>query len=306
MNAGAWFERHAQVLVGAVGRLLKRPIASLMIITVIGVALALPLLLQLLIQNARGLSGEWAQSVELSVYLKPDVDEAAARALAAQLRGHAGIASVQLITAAQAFEEFKATSGFGSALDLLDSNPLPHVIIVRPSIEAGGAQELEALRVQVAAIAGVDQVQLDTAWVKRLHAMLDLLGNLVRFTAALLIAGILIIVSTVTAQEVANRRGEIEVMKLVGGTDGFARRPFLYTGVLYGLGGGLLALLLVGLAHRLLQGAVRELAATYGSAAGLTGMEWKQALVVLAGSSALGWLGAWAAATWHIRGIDPT
>lgn len=306
MSMGTWFERHAQVMVGAVGRLLKRPVASLMIISVIGVAVALPLLLQLLIQNARGLSGGWEQSVELSVYLKPEVDEAAARALTTRLRAHAGIAGVQLVTAAQAFEEFKATSGFGSALDLLDSNPLPHVIVVHPSIEAGGARELEALRVELAALAGVDQVQLDTAWVKRLHALLDLLGRLVRFTAALLIAGILIIVGTVTAQEVANRRGEIEVMKLVGGTDGFARRPFLYTGLLYGLGGGLLALLLVALAHRLLQGAVRELAATYGSAAGLTGMEWKQALVVLAGSSALGWLGAWAAATWHIRGIDPT
>jgi cell division transport system permease protein len=306
MNAGAWFERHAQTLVGAVGRMLQRPIASFMIIAVIGIALALPLLLQVLIQNARGLAQDWTEGVELSVYLQPAVDESRARAIASQLRSRGDIATVQVITAAQAFEDFKAHSGFGTALDLLDGNPLPNVLAVRPSIQASSADSLEALKSQLAAIDGVEQVQLDTAWVKRLQAMLDLLHRLVMVIACVLVAGIVIIVGTVTGQDVVNRRGEIEVMKLVGGTDGFARRPFLYTGALYGLAGGCLALLLVAVARQVLNGSVQVLAATYGSRAGLIGMTWMMGMSVLVASILLGWLGAWTAATWQIRGIDPT
>lgn len=306
MNPGAYAERHAQVLVGALGRMAQRPVATILIILVIGIALALPLLLQLLIQNARQAAGNWDQGVELSLYLRPGLEEARARQITASLRNRGDIAAVQLVTAAQALQDFKEHSGFGAALDLLGGNPLPAVLVVTPAVGAAGAAGLAALKLQLAAIDGVEQVQLDTDWVKRLQAMLNLLRRLVALVAVALVAGIVAIVGTVIRLDVANRQREIEVMKLVGGTDAFARRPFLYSGALFGLMGAGLALLLVALARHLLAGTVHDLAATYGSDLTLSAVPVGWGLGVLAGAAALGWLAAWGAATGQIRRIDPT
>jgi cell division transport system permease protein len=149
-------------------------------------------------------------------------------------------------------------------------------------------------------------VQVDTAWVKRFHAMLDAARRLVAVISALLTAGIVLIIGNTVRLDILNRRTEIEVMKLVGGSDGFARRPFLYSGFLYGLGGGGMALLLAAVTTRLLTGAIRHLAETYGSDFGLNGVGWILSAEVLLGAGLLGWLGAWLAATWHIRAIEPS
>lgn len=305
MRPGAWFERHAQSLVGALGRLVHRPLATVLVTCVIGIALALPLMLQILIQNARQLAGEGADAFEISVYLKPSVDEAAARTLVAGLRDRNDLAAVRLITATQGLAQFREHSGFGAALDLLDSNPLPNVLLIWPARSSRSPTALQRLQEELKRLPGVDEVQLDTMWVKRVQAILELLRRLVMYLGAVLLAGVAVVVGSTIRFEVASRRREIEVMKLVGGSDGFARRPFLYTGALYGLCGGIFCLGLVALLLHLLQPAVLALTSTYGSAAGLSGPGLHLSLTALGIALALGWLGAWISATWHIRDIDP-
>jgi cell division transport system permease protein len=302
----AYAERHAQVLVGALGRIAQQPYSTAMIVGVIGIALSLPLCLALLIQNARLASGGWTDAVDLTVYLGSKVPEDSARAIADQMKSRGDIAAVRLISANEALKEFRDKSGFGPALDMLKENPLPHVIVVTPTLAASASDGDQSLQKTLAGIPGVDSVQVDTAWVGRFHAMLDVLNRVTIMAAAILVAGVLLVIGNTIRLEILNRRSEIEVMKLVGGTDGFARRPFLYSGTIHGFGGGLLAIGLASLARRLLDGPVGHLASLYGSEFRLAGLGWTLSLSTIVGSAALGWLGSWVTATRHIRQIEPS
>jgi cell division transport system permease protein len=305
MSIGAYFSRHAQVLIGSLGRIVHQPFATLMTMGVIAVALALPLFLSLLLQNARSATGNWNEAYDLSVYMDKRAAAVRVQSLAKQLRQRGDVATVRIITAEQALAEFRNDSGFGNALDALADNPLPDTLVVTPTLAASTPQGTELLKTSIAALGDVQSVQIDTEWVKRLHAMLDLLRRVVLLTGGLLGVGIVLIVSNTIRLDILNRRAEIEVMKLVGASDGFARRPFLYTGVWYGLGGGLLALLLVAVASMVLARPVAQLAFLYGSAFSLEGLKIVSGLAVLGLAVGLSWIGSWLAATRHIRAIEP-
>ena len=302
----AYFARHAQVLVGSLGRLVQQPVASLMTMAVIAIALALPLCLQVFLENAREATGRWSESFDLSVYLHRNAGGARADSIAKELRRRADVAVVRVVTAEQALAEFRAYSGFGAALDALKDNPLPITLVVTPSLAASTPDGTVALKRALAAVSDVESVQVDTDWIKRLQAMLDVLRNLVLLSGVLLGLGVMLVIGNTIRLDVANRRGEIEVMKLVGGTDSFARRPFLYSGIWYGLGGGLLALVVVAVATAVLARPVARLAALYGSNFRLEGLSLPLAATVLLTAALLGWAGAWFASTRHIRAIEPS
>jgi cell division transport system permease protein len=305
MSMGAYFSRHAQVLIGSLGRIVHQPVAALMTMGVIAVALALPLFLSLLLQNARSATGSWNEAYDLSVYMDRKAGAVRVQALAKQLRQRGDVAALRIITAEQALAEFRSDSGFGTALDALEDNPLPDTLVVTPTLVASTPQGTESLKVAIAAMSDVQTVQIDTEWVKRLHAMLDLLRRVVLLTGGLLAIGIVLIVSNTIRLDILNRRAEIEVMKLVGASDGFTRRPFLYTGIWYGLGGGLLALMLVAVASTVLARPVAHLAFLYGSGFSLEGLKMVTGLAVLGLAVGLSWIGSWLAATRHIRSIEP-
>jgi len=305
MSIGAYFSRHAQVLIGSLGRIVHQPFAALMTMGVIAVALALPLFLSLLLQNARSATGNWNEAYDLSVYMDKKAGAVRVQSLAKQLRQRGDVAAVRIITAEQALAEFRSDSGFGSALDALADNPLPDTLVVTPTLTASTPQGTESLKSAIAAMSDVQTVQIDTEWVKRLHAMLDLPRRVVLLTGGLLGLGIVLIVSNTIRLDILNRRAEIEVMKLVGASDGFTRRPFLYTGIWYGLGGGLLALVLVTVASTVLARPVAHLAFLYGSGFSLEGLKMITAGAVLGLSVGLSWIGSWLAATRHIRAIEP-
>jgi cell division transport system permease protein len=306
MKIQAYFARHAQTLVGSLGRIVHQPFATLMTMGVIAVALALPLFLNLFLQNVRAASGNWNDAFNLSVYIDKKAAAARTAALAKVLRLRGDVAAVRVITADEAMAEFRVDSGFGKALDALSDNPLPDTLIVTPSLAASTPEGTDTLKKAIGAMADVQAVQLDTEWVKRLHAILDILRRVILLTAALLGAGVVLIVGNTIRLDILNRRAEIEVMKLVGASDGFARRPFLYSGIWYGLGGGLLALVVVTIAAAVLAHPVEGLAKLYGSQFRLEGLGFIGAAEVLGGAVALSWLGSWLAATRHIRGIAPT
>jgi cell division transport system permease protein len=305
MSVGTYFSRHAQVLIGSLGRIAHQPVAALMTMGVIAVALALPLFLSLLLQNARSATGNWNEAYDLSVYMDKKAGAARVTSLAKQLRQRGDVAAVRIITAEQALAEFRSDSGFGTALDALEDNPLPDTLVVTPTLAASTPQGTESLKAAIAAMGEVQTVQIDTEWVKRLHAMLELLRRVVLLTGALLGVGIVLIVSNTIRLDILNRRAEIEVMKLVGASDGFTRRPFLYAGIWYGLGGGLLALMLVAVASTVLARPVAQLAFLYGSGFSLEGLKIVTGLAVLGLAVGLSWIGSWLAATRHIRAIEP-
>ncbi len=300
-----WLERHTQTLVGSLGRLWTQPFATLLTILVIGIALALPACLHVLVQNVRAASGGWGNALDISVYMKTDATLEQAKQAQKRIEQRRDVEEVTLVEADAALAEFRKSSGFGEALDALKDNPLPHALVVRPAEEFRDPATVDGLTAELRKIDGVDIVQLDTAWVSRFNAILDVVRRVVLLAAGLFALGILVIVGNTIRLDIENRRDEIEVTKLVGGSDGFVRRPFLYNGVWYGLGGGLVAWLTVTVVIALLGEPVQRIAGLYGSSFQLQGLGLEGSAVLLAGGVVLGWLGSFIAATKEIRGIEP-
>lgn len=300
-----WLERHAQTLVGSLGRLWQQPFATLLTVIAIGIALALPACLQVLVQNVRTASGGWNNALDISIYMKTDASLEQAKRVADRIRQRRDVDEVTLVEADAALVEFRRNSGFGEALDALEENPLPHALVVRPGAEHRTPAQVQALTVELKRIDGVDIVQLDTEWVSRFNAILDVIRRGVFLAAGLFALGILVIVGNTIRLDIENRRDEIEVTKLVGGSDAFVRRPFLYTGVWYGLAGGLTAGAIVAIAVAALSAPVQRIAGLYGSSFELQNVGVAGWLALLAGGSALGWLGSFIVATRELREIEP-
>jgi cell division transport system permease protein len=300
-----WLERHLQTMVGSLGRLWQQPFATLLTVLVIGIALALPACLSVLVQNVRAASGGWSNALDVSVYMKQSASLADAKSIAERVRKRRDVAEVTLVPADEALAEFRRNSGFGEALDALKDNPLPHALIVRPAEAFRDPGHVGTLTAELKQLPGVDIVQLDTEWVSRFNAILDVVRRIVFLAAGLFALGILVIVGNTIRLDIENRRGEIEVTKLVGGSDAFVRRPFLYNGVWYGLGGGAIAWLIVTVVVLVLADPVRRIAGLYGSGFALHGLEAGASLTLVAGGAVLGWLGSFIVATRELRGIEP-
>jgi cell division transport system permease protein len=300
MNLG-----HLQALLGALGRLARSPLATLLTLLVIALALALPAALKLFVANAQTATGNFASAVDVSVFLKTDVPLVKAQQLAQNARARNDVASVTLIPADKGLEDFRTYSGFGDALAALKENPLPHVLHVRPRTTASSTAALESLRRYFVAWPEVELVQVDSEWVMRFNAILEVLQRVLLIAAALLGVGVLAVIGNTIRLEIQARRAEIEVTKLVGGSNAFVRRPFLYTGVLYGLGGALLAWGILALVLLILHDPVATLAKLYGSRFELQGLAPEDVAVLLGAGFVLGWLGAWISAARHLRSIEP-
>lgn len=300
-----WPMRHVQALLFALGRMARTPFASAFTILVIALALTLPAAFGLLVGSLRGATADLARTVTIGVYFKRDVPLERVRQLADSVRERAGVATVEVIPADEGLAAFREESGFGEALEALEGNPLPHVIDVRPTVEAATPAAMEDLRRHLAAWPEVDVVQADGAWVQRLQAILDLLRRLLIGTAVLLGVGVVAVLGNTVRLEILNRRAEIEITQLVGGNRAFVRRPFLYTGVLYGGIGGALGLALVLLMRFLLTPPVARLAASYGSDFTLLMPTPAQAAGMVGLGAFLGLLGAWISASRHLRDVAP-
>jgi len=299
-----WLTRHLSTSIGSLGRLFRQPFASLMIILVIAVTLAIPAALSLVIKNAQSVSDGWDNALDFSVYLKRGLSEDEAKGLAGLIQQRADVESVQLITASQALAEFKQQSGFGQALDHLSENPLPHTLVVRPG-PANTSQTMILLQEELGNLPEADIVQVDTEWVQRFHAILDIIKRAIVIGAALLGVAIIVIIGNTIRLDIQNRREEIEVTKLIGASNAFVRRPFLWSGFWYGLFGGLLALGLVQYGLFLLQQPVARLAGLYQSGVTVVSLAPTESLSILGIGVFLGLVGSWFAAARHMRRIEP-
>ncbi len=299
-----WATSHVSTAVGALGRLARQPFASVMIILVIAVTLALPASINLLVKNARTVSGSWDNALDFAVFLEQQVSVDEAAALARLIRQRADVESVQFISADDALAEFRQQSGFGEALDQLPDNPLPHTLVVRPG-PGNTSASLTLLQEEIGNLPETDFVQVDTEWVQRFHAILDIVRQAIAIGAALLAIAIVVIIGNTIRLDIENRRDEIEVTKLIGATNAFVRRPFLWTGFWYGLIGGLMALALVYYGLYMLSGPVARLAGLYQSAISISSLDLVEAGAIIGTGVFLGLFGSWVTAARHMRRIEP-
>jgi len=303
LSLRAWREQHLSSFFSSLGRLAARPWATVMTLAVLSLALAFPLLFWLLLDNARGLSGTVEDSRAISVFLKSGAD---ADALAQKLRSHADVQSVVVKTPEQGLEEFKAHSGFADALNVLHYNPLPALLIVEPRAASGSTDPAPALVEEFKRDPAVDQVQYDAQWKQRLNAILQLAQRGAAVLAVLLALAALLVVGNTVRLDIQGRADEIAVMQLLGADNGFVRRPFLYIGFWYGALAGVASLILVGLVEWALAAPLSALASSYDHRFDVHGLSIAQMGIALAASAALGWLGAWIAASRHIALGQPT
>jgi len=301
-----YFKGHLQALFLSLGRVSRNPLSSLMTIAVIGIALALPAGLHVALKNVQGVSAGWEDAVQISLFLNQGVEAAEVTRIVEQISAMPAIEAVVHVTPQQALEEFRQYSGFGEALDALDENPLPNVLLVRPTSAASEPLMVEPLLHELRSLSAVEMAQLDMEWLKRLYAIMAIGERAVLVLAALLALAVLLIVGNTIRLAIQNRRDEIEVQKLIGATDAFIRRPFLYSGLWHGLLGAVMAWLLVTLSLWLLHGPVQRLSLLYNSNFSLGSLEPVAVLVVLAVGGLLGLLGAWLAVGRHLQDIEPT
>ncbi|MCH8498343.1 MAG: permease-like cell division protein FtsX [Marinobacter sp.] len=301
----SWLAHHRKVARDSNQRLWRAPVASLLTWLVIGVALALPAAMLVLLGSLQGVSAGWENAARVTVYLEETVTESRARELQQRLATQAGVSGVEFIHREQALAEFREASGLGEALDYLNDNPLPHTLLVTPQDGQRSAEAIDALVANIDGLADVARVQVDLGWLQRLNVLAELLGRAAWVLALMLAAAVVLVIGNTIRLAIENRRDEILVARLVGGTDAFVRRPFLYTGVWYGLGGGIVAFLLLQISAWWLSGPIDRLAALYRSNFSLSGLSMEGTLVLLLVAVALGWLGAWLAVKRHLDAIEP-
>jgi cell division transport system permease protein len=299
-----YFIRHAQNCVGSLGTMSRQPLATALTIAVIGIALAMPAAMNVLVQNARAVTSAWDNIRDFSVYMTPGTGTKDAERLKEELSGLNLVESVRFITAEQALLDFQNDPGFAAVISALDENPLPHTLIVRPDADAT-PESLEKLGDKLVQRDDIDLVKLDTEWLTRLNAFLDICRRGVMIAAAMLLGAVIIIVGNTIRLDIQNRRQQIEVSKLLGASDAFVRRPFLYLGFWYGIFGGIFALMLLGAALLLLNDPVQRLIGLYDSAFEPSGIDRNAVLAVLAGGLVAGLGGAWSAVARHLAAIQP-
>lgn len=300
-----YLRQHARALGDTLLAQARAPIVFVLTAAVIGITLALPAGLYLVIDNITRLSAGWQGAGRISLFLKHDIAGKSVDQLASRLHRSPGIARVEHITPDQALEEFKRQSGFGDALNALDRNPLPNVLVVHPAATHQSPDDVGRLAREFSRLNGVDQVIVDLDWVKRLQAWLALAEHGVWLLAGFLGLAVLLIVGNTVRLAVLNRRDEIVVVKLIGGTNAFIRRPFLYTGTLQGLAGGLVAWLLIVLSLWLLSDPIRELSQLYHSQFAVSGLDLSEGGLLAGAGGLLGWLGSRFAVGRHLRSIEP-
>jgi cell division transport system permease protein len=300
----AYFRNHQMVAVESLAKLLSTPASSFLTWLVIAIALTLPGALYMAVNNLQQLSGHFESSGQMTVFLASDIRDTDSRALHLRVSALEQVNKVVYVSPEQALEEFKQFGGISEALSFLDENPLPAVLLVEPPLGIDKVQ-LNALVEQITAFPQVDSVQVDMAWVERLLALLALAQRLVAVVGVLLALAIVLVVGNTIRLAIAARTDEIRVIKLVGGTNAYVRRPFLYSGFWYGAIGGILAWLMLGLCWILLQGPVADIAALYGADFYLQPLPFTPTCWLIFSAAVLGLIGSWWSVQRHLVAIEP-
>lgn len=301
----AFWVRHFQQGTASLGEIWRNPASSLMTILVIGVCLSLLVTFHLVIKNVRQAVPSWQQSAQINVFVTPGTAPDARNELIGKIKRFPTVANVELIDKQQGLKEFKQYSGFGNALDLLNDNPLPDLLVVTPAADQHQSGQLQLLQSKLANLANVSQARLDVQWLKRLESILDTAKHVLELLITLLLVSIILTVGNTIRLNVLSQRNQIEVMKLIGATNAFIQRPFLYIGFWYGFIGGLLAWLLSNILLLYLGNSISALASLYQQQIYLSGLSFSGFLELMLFASALGLISSWVSVTHYVKAIEP-
>lgn len=298
--------RHLQQAIGSLGELWRTPFTTVMTVLVLGISLSLPATLQLFVKNANQITTQWRSASEISLFLKLSVNEKSAQNFVNRIKLYPEIAHVEYISAKQAMIDFKVLSGFGDALGYLSTNPLPATILVTPVKRASQAIAAKELLNKLTQEREVEQGKLDLEWLTRLQAVASLIEDIVLAIGLLLCSSVVLIIGNTIRLAILNQQNAIAVMKLVGATDSFIQRPFLYAGAWYGILGGLFAVVIISFLAKYLSYAITDLTDVYQHNVELTMLSLSEFLWLMGFAVLLGLLGSYFSVRRHIRDIEPT
>lgn len=302
-RARAWLRRHSYSFFSSLGVLLNHKIGTLMTVLVLGIAMFLPLGLYVTLGNLQGLNLRQDEWSAVTAYFKSGTKGEEVERVAKELEERLEPASVVIISPSEGMADFRAASGFGNSLDMLEENPLPWVLQVSPG--QGSTEEVERrirdLTGFLQSVGSIEVTEFDYKWLQRLGRMMELGQAAVTVLTLLFGLAVIVVVANTIRLDVASRSEEIEILALVGAGNAFVRQPFLYTGLWYGLMGALLAVVLLALTMLYLSRPLGLLLETYGTMYSLRGLDVGNTLWVLSSGGFLGWLGAWIAVQRYLR-----
>ncbi|MBE5683696.1 permease-like cell division protein FtsX [Pantoea agglomerans] len=302
---GGWQEQWRYALRGTLSDMWRQPLATLLTVMVIAISLTLPSVCYMVWKNVSQAATQWYPAPQLTVYLSKTLDDTAAENVVAQLKQVEGVDNVNYLTREEALNEFRNWSGFGGAMDMLEQNPLPAVAIITPKLNFQNSDTMQSLRDRVTKVQGVDEVRMDDSWFARLAALTGLVGQIASMIGVLMIVAVFLVIGNSVRLSIFARRDTINVQKLIGATDGFILRPFLYGGALLGFSGAVLSLLLSEVLVLRLQSVVANVATVFGTTFSLEGFSWDEALLLLLIAAIIGWVAAWLATVQHLRRFTP-
>ncbi len=301
----AWLLSHAQSFIYSLGQYYKNLPSNILTTAVIGASLALPSGFYLILENVQKVTANWDEAIQITAFLKPDIDASAAQKLATRLLDNPNIETAKLINRDKALAEYKELFSFTEAIDLLDENPLPYIIIIFPKTDALAEGADRRIVQFISDQAEVDVAQYDQQWVKRLYSIIEIIQRFIIIFSVFIGFGVLLIIGNTIRMAIYYHRDEIEITKLFGATNAFIQRPFLYTGFWHGLSGGIAAWLLLTLTLQLLKEPTRQLAELYASEFSLGNLALIEVLIMLSCGIFLGIFGSWVSVQRHLKTIEP-
>jgi cell division transport system permease protein len=301
----AYFLHHLQSLVFSLGKIYKAPTTTIMTVAVIGITLSLPSGFYLFLKNIEAMSGDLSSSTQITLYLDLKTSQEAARKLSKKLTSREAIQETEFITRDTALKAFRESSGFGKSIDTLSNNPLPHTIIVIPRSDRDKFQ-IKNLLNSLQSLPEVKIAKLDTEWLERLFTILEIAKRAVGIITLLFAFAVLLIIGNTIRLDIQNRYQEIIVTKLIGATNAFIRRPFLYGGIWYGLFGGIISWLIVELGYFAISGPLGRLNQLYQAELDIVTFSFQDFIILITSSTLLGLAGSWVAVAKHLNQIEPT
>lgn len=301
----AWAAHHGQSLRFSLDKMRENWLTSLMTVAVIAITLTLPGGFYLMLSNLQQMTADLRDSASLSLYLNPSLSNDEALKVYNSMREWPELQSTHFINKDQAFAEFREQSGFGESLDNLNRNPLPHVIQMQPQLNQQDPLKLKQLQQKLKQLPGADLAKMDSDWLQKLFTILELAQRGVILISLLFSVAVLLIIGNTIRLDIQNRYQEIIVTKLIGATNAFIQRPFLYGGFWYGFFGGLLCWVILEVSVLALSGPLQRLNLLYNTSIDLQMLNSADLILLLISSSLLGWLGSWIAVSRHLKLIEP-
>lgn len=299
-----WVHNFRQI-VTSLGEIWRTPLSSAMTIAVMGLSLTLPATLHIIVKNVQSINLEWDNASEISLFLNDDLSDQQIASAIRRISAYDEVDKLQYISKQQALNEFKEQSGFGEALDYLEDNPLPASFVITPTNHYRQQQQAQQLLTKLEKEREIDFGKIDIEWLTRLNAIVSMLEESVFTVAVLLMLSVVLIIGNTIRLSIISRREEIEVMKLVGATESFIQRPFVYTGIWYGLMGGFVAFVVVAFVVWWMQSALVDISGVYMADFTIEGLVLSEFVILMSLASALGFSGAFWSVHRHIKEIEP-